>query len=283
MPLYTDIQSHTSIHSSEVDLFRGFMKALRGIGYTDELHGIKHQAQFDNPLNATKHVNCEICDILIFVYNGTQARFTFLQNKKKFSKKYKGINNISLPLRQRYLLGNFPQIFMKNKEKHIPADIFSNRSLDSIGSLGVFYIDASGRINMDYSIMSLMSTTKSFNASDYDKNHNRTYTFSGNINNIRTVHSFEEVEACINLPEFENHLLNMKVGEPLEKLEKSYANYILSSIEETISMDPFDENRDILSDIQEIRREHEIKKQDFNRRSVPTFHVAVINTKKNKT
>jgi len=49
MLLHTDIQAYTSIHSSEVDLFRGLMKALKGIVYTDELHGTKHQAQFDNP------------------------------------------------------------------------------------------------------------------------------------------------------------------------------------------------------------------------------------------
>jgi len=46
----------------------------------------------------------------------------------------------------------------------------------------------------------------------------------------------------------------MKIGEPLAALDKSYANYILSSIEETISVDSIDENGDILSDIQEIRR-----------------------------
>jgi len=89
---------------------------------------------------------------------------------------------------------------MTNEEKHIPADIFLNRNLDSIGSLGVFYVDTSSQINMDYSIMSLMSTSGSFNTSDYDKNHSRTFTFKGVIKNIWKIKTFEEVEACINLP-----------------------------------------------------------------------------------
>ncbi len=289
MPLYTDIQAYTSIHSSEVELFRGLMMALKGIGYTDELHGTKHQAQFANPLNLKNKVNCEICDVLLFVYKGTKARFTFLQNKKNFSHKYKGINKISLPLRQRYLLGNFPSINMTNKEKNIPTDIFTTRTLDSIGSLGVFYIDSTGKINMDYSIMSLMSTSGKFSASDYDKNHNRTYSFSGTINNLRIIHSYEEVEACGDLSQFETHLLNMKIGEPLDNIEKSYANFILSSIEETLSVDVknkiipsyMNDVDEILSDINQIRDKLNIGKQQLPSQSNPTFHVAIINANKN--
>jgi hypothetical protein len=279
MPIYKDIQAYVNISSGEIDLFRGLMKAMKGIGFVDELHGTKHLAQFDNPLNTTQKISCEICDLLIFSYNGTQARFTFLQNKKNFAKSYKGINNISLPLRQRYLLGTFPLISMKNKEKHIPNDIFINRTLDSIGSLGVFYIDTSGQINMDYSIVSLMSTSGSFSAFDYEKNHNRTFSFTGVSNKIRLINSYEEVEACVDLNQFETNLMNMKIGEPISNLDKTYADYIISSIESVLGKEINDNTENIISDLKKIRKEHNIESREVNKHGIPVFHVAIINTK----
>ena len=279
MPIYKDIQAFVNISSGEIDLFRGLMKAMKGIGFVDELHGTKHRAQFDNPLNTTQKISCEICDLLIFSYNGTQARFTFLQNKKNFAKSYKGISNISLPLRQRYLLGSFPLISMKNKEKHIPNDIFINRTLDSIGSLGVFYIDTSGQINMDYSIVSLMSTIGSFSAFDYEKNHNRTFSFTGVSNKIRLINSYEEVEACVDLNQFETNLMNMKIGEPISNLDKTYADYIISSIESVLGKEINDNTENIISDLKKIRKEHNIENREVNKHGIPVFHVAIINTK----
>lgn len=280
MSLYNDIQLHANPNSGEVALFRALKTAMSGIGYVNELHGTKYQVDFDNPLNPSKIVTCELCDLLVFVYRGTEARFTFLQNKKKFSPKYKGNDKISLPLRQRYLLGEFPQIVMKNKLLHIPKDLLNNRVLDSIGSLGVFYLDNSGKINMDYSIMSLMCTTSSYIFSDYDRNRTRTFSLSGTVNLIRTINFFQEVEACSDLTNFESYLLNMKIGEPITTSNKFESEYVLASIESILENDSKVNNKEIIGDLQNIRKEYGIQKNETRNYGLPAFHVAIINAEK---
>jgi len=308
MSIYSDFQNQKlSNKSNEIDCFRGLMKAMKGIGYVNELHGTKYQVVFDNPLipHNKNDIACELCDLLILVYNKTNARFTFLQNKRKFSKNYIPNTKISLPLRQRYLLGDFPSIKMKDPSLYIPNDILVNRTLDSIGSLGVFYYEYNtGNINMDYSIMNLMNNPNSFNGYDYDKNHSRVFHFNGIVNLITTkANGFQELDACGNLIDFEKNLLNMTIGEPLNNGNHPLFDYILTLIENGIKKDKKDliengikkdekdnsekgldeivlEIDNILNDINNIRKEKNIRKDEKYNFSMPSFNFAIINAKK---
>lgn len=179
MSLYVEIQKHAKVSSGEVELFKALQKSFRTFADVMNVHGTKYQMEFTNPLDITEEVSCEIADLLIFVYNENEARFTYLQNKKAYSSTYLPNGEISIPLRQRYLLGNFPIIKAKNKSIYVPSTTFSSRILDSIGSLGVFYTDSLGLINMDYSIMSLMHTTELYTNLDYSSNKTKKFSFSG--------------------------------------------------------------------------------------------------------
>lgn len=284
MSIYGDIQKYATPKSSEVDQFRALMKAISKMGYTNELHGTKHQVTFDNPLATAHELSCELCDVLIFVYKKNEARYTFLQNKKTISTSYKPAYKINIPLRQKHLLGEFPYVKMRNKELSIPSDIFKNRILDSIGSIGVFYADKMGMLNMDYSIMSLMKLGKVVTKLDYDKNRSRVHEFNGVNSKVRTINHFDEVESCNNLIEFEKHLINMKIGEPITSTKQETSMYVIGLIKEILIKDSSQNVEKYLNDIEKISKFNEIHQKINNDNSsvnYPNFKIAIIDVDNN--
>ncbi|MDD3106216.1 MAG: hypothetical protein PHP65_00220 [Bacilli bacterium] len=286
MSIYHSIQSLVSFSAREEDIFRAFANSFSSIGDPLELHGTKYRVSFNNPLDVTKNVSCEISDLLLFVYKGTTARFTFLQNKKAKNTSYVPNGYNGIPLRQRHLLGDFPLITAVNKKIYFPPNLFSSRTLDSIGSLGVFYIDSSHKINMDYSVMNLMQTTGIYNSVDYDGNHNRTFSFSGKSSNIRLVKGYYEIESCSNLIDFESNILKLVIGEPITNNNYSISEFILSVVEKAI-----EENEcrfASLDDIKIIRKEHGITKDNNlslvlkqpQQQKQPNLKIVVINCDK---
>lgn len=229
MSLYKDIQIYAKPTNNEVALFGALLKAFSTIGDTYQVHGKKYQVKFDNPLNTkAAQKSCEIADLLLFVYDGVNARFTFLQNKKA-KPRYIPNGTIDIPVRQRFLLGNYPDIYPAGKIV-FPQKLFSTHILDSIGSLGVFYTDPMGQINMDYSVMSLMSCLKTVNWLDYDSNASAKHVFSGIIGKVNKVKGYKEVEACSTLNDFEKHLINMEIGEPITSSNGATVHRVLEIV-----------------------------------------------------
>lgn len=86
MSLYVEIQKHAKTSSGEVDLFKALQKSFKTFADVMNVHGTKYQMKFNNPLDITEEISCEIADLLIFVYDENEARFTYLQNKKLCSR-----------------------------------------------------------------------------------------------------------------------------------------------------------------------------------------------------
>lgn len=236
-------------------LFRALLKSFSVIGDAYEVHGKKYQVKFDNPLNVlAKQKSCEIADLLLFVYDGVKARFTFLKNKK-VRHAYLTNGTIDLPLRQHHLLGKYPDIYPVG-QRVFSKTLFSSHTLDSIGSLGVFYIDGTGKINMDYSIMSLMRCLKTPTWHDFDGNKKSKFVCSGSSGAIRTVKGYDEVEACTNLVQFEKHLLNMEIGEPIESIHSELRYQVLEIVENAVKSLNLPSRTRI--DIRNIRSEYDV-------------------------
>ncbi len=284
MSLYVEIQKHAKTSSGEVDLFKALQKSFKTFADVMNVHGTKYQMKFNNPLDITEEISCEIADLLIFVYDENEARFTYLQNKKAYSSTYLPNGEISIPLRQHYLLGNFPIIKAKNKSIFIPSTIFSGRILDSIGSLGVFYTDSLGLINMDYSIMNLMHTTELYTNLDYSSNKPKKFLFNGIPLNTRKIKGYLEIESCPDLVYFEQSIKALKIGEPIVASSPYISDYVLSLVEDAIRNNECEFSS--VDDILKLRQKLSISRsQDINAiiasKDLPNFKLAVINVKKN--
>lgn len=292
MSLYSDIQMYAKPSAGEITLFRALLQSFSIIGEAFEVHGKKYQVKFDNPLNTlAPQKSCEIADLLLYVYDGVKARFTFLQNKK-VRHAYLPNGTIDIPLRQQHLLGKYPDIYPVGK-RVFSKTLFSGHKLDSIGSLGVFYTDSTGRINMDYSIMNLMNCLKTPTWHDFDGNKKAKFVCTGGSGVIRTIKGYDEVEACPDLIEFEKHLLNMQIGEPIESIDNELRYQVLELVESAIQSTK--STGTTLQDIRKIRLEFDkifqrrLNNQYINNANIPNnvtdeprMNVVVINVEKVK-
>lgn len=229
MPLYTDIQPGLSPKSKEVTIFRELLKSLRKIGIVREMHGPKtYQVEFRDPVFAPLTTRCELCDLFIVVLKNGKGKFTFLQCKRDFSANYLMNNSTAIPIRQFYLLGYKPEIYPHTKSFIIPRTILSEAIMPSIGTLGVFYLDNLGKVNMEYSVMELMHTNSTIGVVDFQKNVNKNYSFQGRYNYVKTKNGYDEVERLEHLNDFEKYLLDLKIGEPITKSNQESSSFALN-------------------------------------------------------
>lgn len=239
MPLYCDIQIGISKASNEVEIFRNLLEAIKKIGFVSEMHGPKnYQVEFDDPFIEPLTTRCELCDLFILVIKDDNARFTFLQCKRDFSKKYIPNGTTSIPLRQNYLLKNKPEIYPHVKKFNIPRTLLSKSLLPSIGTLGVFYLESSGNINMDFSIMGLNHTSSIIGVADFQKNANKVYTCHGVKNQVRKLNGYDEVECLDNLNDFESYLLDLKIGEPVSSNNRLNSIFALTIAKDALLKEP---------------------------------------------
>lgn len=236
MSLYADIQPGLSSKSKEVTIFRELLKSLRKIGLVHEMHGPKtYQVEFRDPVFAPLTTRCELCDLFIVVLKDGKGKFTFLQCKRDFSANYLMNNITAIPIRQFYLLGYRPEIYPHTKSFIIPRTILSEALTPSIGTLGVFYLDSLGKVNMEYSVMELMHTNSSIGVVDFQKNVNKNYSFQGRYKHIRTINGYEEVERLEHLDDFEKHLLDLKIGEPITHSNQESSSFALNIAKKVLS------------------------------------------------
>lgn len=235
------IFSNPSARIDEVYLFSNLIKALTLNAYAYELHGSKGQVEFDNPAacaSSAKQVQCELCDVAIISFDAEEVRLTFLQAKMG-KKSYKPLGaKLELPVRQHYLLAKYPTIKPIGRAvKMYPHNALSNKKIESIGSIGVFYKTTTG-YDMDYQIASLRKTSKLLiHNYKYCSNLSEKYNFIGTKDNIRDItispsEVYSELEACTNLNDFETHLRNMVIGDPINISNGNLLSVIIKKVYE---------------------------------------------------
>ena len=242
----------TRIKIDEVILFRKLIESLVSCTHSYELHGSKGQVKFNNPANCSSSqvdIQCELCDVAIVSFNEIEVRITFLQAKKGNDKYTPLGHNLSLPVRQHYLLSSFPIIAPVGKAvKLYPKNTLSNKILDSIGSFGVFYKKGK-TYDMDYQIANLRNSKTIIPNFKYCSNQASKYDFIGTKNRVKSITisglAYNEVEGCDNLDSFEIYIRDMLIGDPINASNP----LLLSVILKIVKSEPMESlmNSEILS------------------------------------
>lgn len=226
----------------EIELFRALIDSLTSNSYSFEIHGRKGLVSFKNPAQCSSslsNIKCELCDVVIVSFNSSEIRTTFLQ--AKYFRKYNfsaTLGNLSFPVRQHYLLSSFPLFEPKGKATfYFPKDCLEKRTLDSIGSFGIFYKKNKNIFDMSYQIASLWKSVGKIPNHKFCDNTNFKYRFSGTIDKVNCYKNFSELEACSGLDSFEAALLNMQIGDPILSNNVQMVRNLRSIAKEHLSLD----------------------------------------------
>jgi hypothetical protein len=203
------------------------------------LHGTSHLVQFKNSVNLSRtNANCELCDLLIVVFNKRQIRLTFHQSKydpkikeNQFYPSSKKKAKLSkCDVEQWDLLANRPLLIKKSKNSKFnpPSHLLVNAINPSIGSYGIFYKNSLNYFDMFYSVAEDMilnqATYRSKKGRFRSNEHFCCYMANTNLNNILSNY----VKSCLNIDCFLHNLVFYKIGSPLLLDGKTVDYYRLS-------------------------------------------------------
>jgi hypothetical protein len=203
---------------NEIRLFRAMAASLNNHNTSAFFVKESHQCYVKyKSLAANKTVKKEISDLVIVSYLGQSVKLCFLQ--AKYHRNHLGRKrflDFDGDYFQWELLNNRPVIENCGRKVVFPANILSFTDYDSIGSFGVFYYDAKGKIDMLYSVAKLIKPKA---VKSDPKNAKTTLCFPGPsscpVIGYKNQDEREVFSTC-DLNQFENGLLCNKVGAPVD-------------------------------------------------------------------
>lgn len=218
----------------EILLFNSLKEAFINNVSAQVIHGTVGMVEFENPNKSLSKpiLKCEAGDLLIIVFNDVGIRYSLMQNKTQHKNDhYSGTDPFYSPVRQHYLLSTKPLIQPIKSYSHLTPEILSGARMDSVGSFGVFYrrkdkSSSEVSYDMNYMTASDLCFDKSITDDDYCKNKQSKLSFKGVLNTIVSKGHGDEVSGCSNLINFEYHLRNMIIGQPVLKENFSTSNLI---------------------------------------------------------